>query len=82
MEDFDEQYDKLVDAINKINEASTLLLKSLSREQMTEMAKEMPVSELQELLKYYEGIEEYGICSSIKNGLDTQLSSLENSGVA
>ncbi len=76
MEDFDEQYDKLVEAIHKINEASTLLLKSLSAEQMIEVAKEMPISELKELLTYYEGMEEYEICSSIKTGLDSQLAAL------
>ena len=81
MEDFDEQYDKLVDAIHKINEASTLLLKSLSQEQMVEVAKEMPVSELKELLTYYEGIEEYEICSSIKTGLDAQLASCETTRI-
>ncbi|WP_423148257.1 hypothetical protein [Rubrolithibacter danxiaensis] len=68
----EDHYNKLMEVIDRINKASTLLLRSLSKEQMIEVAKEMSLTELNEILYYYESLEEFEICNAVKAGIDAK----------
>jgi hypothetical protein len=56
-------YQGLKEVVTQIQTACLTLLRSLTQEQLTEITKKISSEDLTELLRYYEELEEFEICS-------------------